>query len=199
MTGLILTLLGAIVSSPGGCYRLEVEYAPGTELAAQELILHDASGAVVYRVPHPPGAVFFVNDSGCVFALSERILCVLEPDGKARPLARLEYANGFAFSPDQRLFYASDRTGIRAFDLRGDLVCGYRPGRLFTPADPGECFAVVSVDTLCVYREGAVILERVLPSPFARRVEIGSGSVMVTMRERPALRFELPAAHREGP
>ncbi len=171
------------VGSSNGLYRAAVQYGGGTELIASSLTLYDAYENVVYVKSNITMNTFYVCDNGNVFALNEHRLCFYSVDGSETLLQEFSYPNGFGFSPDNAVFFASDREGLFAYSDEGSLAGKYRPGRLFASTNGGESVTVISADTLFVYQGGGLVDLKFLSSPYVRDVGFsGDGdSIMVRL------------------
>ncbi|MDH4209867.1 MAG: hypothetical protein OEV79_00240 [candidate division WOR-3 bacterium] len=170
MNVLIITLLvffSTSVESDNGLFRASVQYGGGAELITESFALYDRYGDVMYTKRDIPVNTFFINNTGSVFALNEHCLYLYQRDGSEIMLRELVYPNGFSFSPDNSLFFASDRDGLYAYSHDGDLVHVYHPGRLFASTGHGDCVAVISADTLFVYENGTLRDTEFLSSPYA--------------------------------
>ena len=170
MNVLLITLLiffSTSIESDDGSFRASVEYGGGTELMTESFVLYDRYDVVVYMKSNSTLNTFFISNTGSVFALNEHRLCFYHQDGREKMLKELVYPNGFGFSSDNSIFFASDREGLFAYSGDGNLVHKYRPGRLFTSSTKGENVAIISADTLFVHEDGSIIDTEFLSSPYA--------------------------------
>lgn len=163
----LLFILAADVCSDDGSFRALIQHRGGTELVTESITLCDRAGNVLYAKKDLAAHTFFIGNSGSVFAVSAERLDLYHPDGREVTLKELVYPNGFGFSPDNALFFASDREGIFTYSDRGVLAGTYCPGRLFASTARGGCVAVVSADTLYVYEKSALGDVELLASPYA--------------------------------
>jgi len=172
------------VHSDNGMFHASVDYFGGTELITGSFVLHDQYGDVLYTKTDLVVSTFFICNKGTVFAMNERLLYFYYPDGREKVLKELVYPNGSGFSPDNSLFFVSDRDGIFAYSQEGVLTNTYHPGRLFACSGDGQSFAVISADTLFVYCHGDLMDTENLSSPYARVVYFSAGaeSVVVGLR-----------------
>jgi len=185
MNGLIINLIiffSVNVSSNNGRYHASVRYQGGTELITESLTLYDRYNNVVYTKNNIAVNTFFISDDGNVFALDEHRLYFYRLDGSEMILKELSYPNGFGFSPDITVFYASDREGLFAYSDEGNLVCTYSPGRLFASTANGESVVVISADTLFVYENGGLTDTEFLTSPYARDVYFSGDAKSVVIQ-----------------
>jgi len=158
------------IGSANGAYVGDVVYTGGTELIAASFKLYDDKGNMLYHIISPEAFSFFISNSGQVFATNEQMLYLYELNGNIIPLRRLNYPNGFGFSPDNNLFFASDRDGIYVYSISGELIHQFKSGRLFASTDQAKKVAIVSTDTLFYYEKGILKFQRILLSPFVRKV-----------------------------
>lgn len=163
--GLIICVSSSI-HADNGSFHAAVRYSGGSELITETFELYDRGGDIMYAKRDIPLNTFFICNTGSVFALNEHRLCFYLPDGSETMLRDLVYPNGFGFSPENSLFFASDREGLFVYSLEGVLIHTYRPGRLFATTERGECVAVVSADTLFVYENGRLADTEPLVSPY---------------------------------
>jgi outer membrane protein assembly factor BamB len=167
---LSLILFTLTIGSNNGDYTGEVIYAGSTELLSASFKLYDQKGNMLYHIINPEATSFFISNSGQVFATSEQMLFLYELNGNIRTLRKLFFPNGFAFSPDNTLFFASDRDGIYAYSMKGSVVYQFKPGRLFTCTEQAKKMAIVSSVTLLFYEEGNLISQKILSNPFVRKI-----------------------------
>ncbi len=173
MNVLIITLLiffSTSVESDNGMFRVSVIYHGSAELMTESFTLYDRYGDIIYTKNDIPVNTFFISNTGGVFALNEHQLSLYQHDGSEIILRKLVYPNGFGFSPDNSLFFASDRQGLFAYSQEGDLVHQYHPGRLFASTGHGGCVVVISADTLFVYEDGTLSVTEFLSSPYAHDI-----------------------------
>uniref|UniRef100_A0A7C4X825 WD40 repeat domain-containing protein n=1 Tax=candidate division WOR-3 bacterium TaxID=2052148 RepID=A0A7C4X825_UNCW3 len=180
-----LFLLNIFIKSNNGEFRGEVIYTCGLELIASSFTLYNNRGEKIYSLSEPKGNTFFISDFGVVFATDEQGIYFYDKGGKTKELKRLNYPNGFNFSPDNSLFFASDRDGIYVFSMSGDLIYRLNPGRLFLSTETGERIFVVSNDTLLFYKNGKLASVKVLPTPYIREINFTEDreGVIIRMRE----------------
>ena len=179
--GLVLSVTSDI-HSDNGMFHASVNYLGGTELITQSFMLHDQYGDVLYTKTDLLVNTFFICNKGTVFAQNERLLCFYHPDGRETVLKELVYPNGAGFSPDNSLFFVSDRDGIFTYSHEGVLVSTYRPGRLFACSEGGQSVAVISADTLFVYCHGDLMDTENLSSPYVRDVYFSAGTESFVIR-----------------
>ena len=184
IAGLLISL-AANIRSENGLFNASVEYRGGADFITAAFVLYDRSGTVLYSKSEVAVNTFFICNTGNVFALSEHRLCLYQLDGSETLLRQLVYPNGFGFSRDHSLFFASDREGVFVYSCLGALVHRYRPGRLCASTGNGESVAVISADTLFSYHNGSLIDTEMLPSPYARDVcfSVDAESVRVEFPE----------------
>ena len=182
--GLIICLSTSIHSA-NGSFHAAVRYSGGSELVTETFELYDHSGDIIYAKKDIPLSTFFISNAGSVFALNEHRLCFYRRDGSETMLRELVYPNGFGFSPDNSLFFASDRDGVFAYSPEGILIHAYRPGRLFASNGSGESVAIVSTDTLFVYHDGVLMDTEIVSSPYSREIYFSrdGDSIMVELQD----------------
>lgn len=149
-------------------YQASVEFNGATELTAAMFTLSDREGTVLYTKYDLDAHAFYISSRGAVFAVGKHNLHLYRIDGEEVLLKELNCPNRFGFSPDDFLFFVSDRDGIVAYSAQGDIVYTFRPGRLFASTGQGELVAIVSVDTLSLYEHGVQKFEVVLATPYVR-------------------------------
>ena len=159
-----------------------VRYSGGADLFTKTFVLYDQYGDIMYEKGDMPLHAFFISNAGSVFALNEYHLYLYQRDGSEMMLRELVYPNGFGFSPDGSLFFASDREGIFAYSHDGSLVNIYHNGRLFASTERGTWVAIVSADTLFVYEHGKLRDTVFLPSPYARDVSFTTDEEHIQVR-----------------
>ncbi|UCD19951.1 MAG: hypothetical protein JSU64_02105 [candidate division WOR-3 bacterium] len=170
------------VGSSNGLYRAAVRYGGGSELITSSLTLYDAYDNVLYVKNNITMNTFYVCDNGNVFALNEHRLYFYRVDGSEMLLQELSYPNGFGFSPDNTVFFASDRAGLFAYSDEGSLTGKYRPGRLFASTNGGAAVAVISADTLFVYQSGGLVDREFLSSPYVLDVYFSGDGESIVVR-----------------
>ena len=111
---------------------------------------------------------FYISNTGVVFAVGKHDLYLYRIDGEEALLKELNCPNRFGFSPDNFLFFVSDKDGIIAYSEQGHVIYSFRPGRLFASTEQGELVAIISVDTLSLHEHGVQKFEVVLTTPYAR-------------------------------
>ena len=165
----IILLVSATVSFGHGTYRCAIVYTGDTHLAVESFTLY-RNDEVVYTKETPGVNSFYLSTVGTVFAVNEERLYFYAQNGEELFLKDLKYPNGFGFSPDSVLFFCSDKGGICAYSDQGQLVRAYKPGRLFTSTEHGKEVAVISCDSLFLYKDGVLKFSRQLRTPYARAV-----------------------------
>ena len=178
----LLFLLSLDLYSDNRMFHGVVRYAGGADLFTKTFVLYDQYGDIIYEKGDIPLHTFFISNTGSVFALNEYHLYLYQRDGSEMMLRELVYPNGFGFSPDGSLFFASDREGIFAYSHDGMLSSVYRPGRLFASTERGSWVAVISADTLFVYEHGNLRDTVFLPSPYARDVSFPTDEEHIQVR-----------------
>ncbi len=168
---LSLIIFTLTINAPNGAYIGEITYYGGTELITASFKLYDQNGNMLYHIINPEAITFFISNSGEVFATNEQNLYLYKIDGKILNLRKLNYPNGFGFSPDNTVFFASDRDGIYAYALSGSLIYQFKPGRLFASVAQAQKVAIVSNDTISYYEDGELKFQEILENPFVRSVE----------------------------
>ena len=178
----LLFLLTLDLYSDNRMFHGVVRYSGGADLFTKTFVLYDQYGDIMYEKGDIPLHTFFISNTGSVFALNEYHLYLYQQDGSEMMLRELVYPNGFGFSPDGSLFFASDREGIFAYSHDGMLSSVYRPGRLFASTERGSWVAVISADTLFVYEHGNLRDTVFLPSPYARDVSFPTDEEQIRVR-----------------
>lgn len=179
--GLIISL-SVEVHSDNGLFRASINYAGGAELITESFALHDQHGDIIYTKRDVPVNTFFISNTGCVFALNEHRLYFYQRDGGGMLLKELAFPNGFGFSPDNTIFFSSDRDGIFAYSHDGVLVHTYRPGRMFASTANGELVVVISADTLFAYENGYLSGTEFLSSPYAHEVHFSDDAKSIVVQ-----------------
>ncbi|MEO0095114.1 MAG: hypothetical protein ABIL46_03125 [candidate division WOR-3 bacterium] len=180
ITNLIILIISSLtISSSNGAFIGEVVYTGGNELSTVSFKLFNQKGVMLYHIIRPEAITFFISDSGVVFATNEQMLYLYELSGNIIPLKRLNYPNGFGFTPDNTLFLASDRDGIYAYSMSGSLIYQFYPGRLFASTDRAKIVAIVSSDTLFYYREGNLKFLKLLQTPFVRKIDLSEDGTII--------------------
>ena len=167
----LLFLIGtahAASSSANGLYHASITYGGGEGFFVESFTLHNQNGETMYTKENPDACTFYISNSGVVFALNEKYLHFYDKNGGEMLLKNLNYPNGFGFSPDNYLFFVSDKDGILAYSHDGKLIYHFNPGRLFASTKKGRTVAVVSTDTLFVYENGVQKLTEKIPTPYTR-------------------------------
>mgnify|MGYP005837341487 CR=1 FL=1 len=172
------------IKSANGLYIGDVTYTGGTNLLTASFKLYNQEGHLFYQIIHPDAITFFISNSGEVFATNEKQLYFYTQTGSVAQLRNLQYPNGFGFSPDNTLFFASDRNGIYAYSMQGKIVYQLPPGRLFTSTTQGKRIAIISTDTLFYYQCGEFKFQKILSNPFVRKIYFSS--------DEKTLHLELP-------
>jgi hypothetical protein len=180
-----LIIFTLTISSANGAYVGEVVYTGGTELVSASFKLYDQNGNMLYHIINPEAITFFVCNSGGVFATNEQNLYYYKTNGEIINLRKLNYPNGFGFSPDNSIFFASDRDGLYAYSSSGNLVYQFRHGRLFTSTNFAKKVAIVSNDTIFYYEDGELKFQKIISSPFVRKVEFS--------QDENSLKIDIPA------
>lgn len=166
-----LVILSLTISSSNGDYVGEVTYSGNTELMTSSFKLYNKKGDMLYHIINPDAITFFISNSGSVFATNEHNLYLYKPNGEIITLKKLNYPNGFAFSPDNTIFFASDRDGLYGYSMSGEVVYQFNPGRLFACTDQAKRVAVVSNDTVFYYEKGNFKFFSILLNPFVRKIQ----------------------------
>jgi hypothetical protein len=182
LLGSLLFFLSLDLCSDNKMFHGVVRYSGDADLFTETFVLYDQYGDIIYEKDDIPLHTFFISNTGSVFALNEYHLYLYQQDGSEMMLRELVYPNGFGFSPDGSLFFASDREGIFAYSHDGMLSSVYCPGRLFASTDHGSWVAVISADTLFVYEYGNLRDTVFLPSPYARDVSFPTDEEHIQVR-----------------
>lgn len=169
---LLLSTAHATISSESGLYHASVTYGGGVEFFVKSFALSNQNGEIMYIKENPDAHAFYISDSGVVFALSKNRLYLYGQYGDEILLKELNCPNGFGFSPDNFLFFASDKDGIFAYSNKGDPIYKFNQGRLFASTIEGKMVAIISTDTLFVYENGAQKFTRKLSTPYTRSLSL---------------------------
>ncbi|MGQ9464310.1 MAG: hypothetical protein ACUVQ4_01200 [bacterium] len=167
---LSLIIFTLTIKSANGAYIGDVTYTGGTDLLTASFKLYNQEGHLLYQIIHPDAITFFISNSGEVFATNEQHLYLYTQNGTVAQLRNLQYPNGFGFSPDNTLFFASDRNGIYAYSMQGKIVYQFSPGRIFASTTQGKRMAIISTDTLFYYQHGELKFQKIISSPFVRKI-----------------------------
>lgn len=168
MTFLCISLFSCTLYSQDSLYQASIEFNGATELTAAMFTLYDREGTVIYTKHDLDAHAFYISNTGAVFAVGKHDLYLYRIDGEEALLKELNCPNRFGFSPDNFLFFASDKDGITAYSEQGYVIYSFKPGRLFASTELGELVAIISVDTLSLYEHGVQKFEAVLTTPYAR-------------------------------
>jgi len=166
----LMSIAQATSSSDNGLYHASIAYGGGVDFLTESFALYNQDGEIMYTKENPDARTFYISDSGVVFALSDKHLYLYDQNGDEVTLKNLYYPNGFGFSPDNFLFFASDKDGIFAYSNDGELIYHFNPGRLFSSTVRGKMVAIISTDTLFVYENGIQKFTRKLSTPYTRRL-----------------------------
>jgi sugar lactone lactonase YvrE len=171
------------VFSPHGQYQGIIEYASAIDLTTVSFTLTNAAGDTLYTKTDPEPITFYVTDDATVFATNETKLFFYRQNGRDTLLKNLNFPNGFGFSPDHSLFFASDRNEITAYCSGGKLQLRLKPARLFASSDRGSKIATVSNDTLVIYHEGKEKHVVKLATPFIHELKISPDGQTIYLKE----------------
>ncbi|MEO0136504.1 MAG: hypothetical protein ABIL39_06505 [candidate division WOR-3 bacterium] len=166
-----ILIFNITINSANGAFTGEVTYSGTTELATASFKLYDHEGNMLYHIVNPEAITFFISNTGEVFATNEQSLYLYKLTGEIKILKKLNYPNGFGFSPDNKIFFASDRNGLYAYSMSGGLLYHFNPGRLFASTDSAHRVVVVSNDTLFLYEKGKLKTQTLLPNPYVRKIQ----------------------------
>jgi hypothetical protein len=170
ITASIIVLFTSTVSSDNGLFHAIIEYGGGAELSVESFTLYGDSNELLYTKSKPVTHTFYIGNTGVVYALNEKQLHFYNQNGEEILLKDLDCPNAFGFSPDNDLFFASDRNGLFVYSSDGELIYTFTPGRLFASTDKGKMIAVISTDTLFVYEDGKQKLIKQLSTPYIRNI-----------------------------
>lgn len=158
------------IKSANGMYIGDASYTGGTNLLTTSFKLFNQQGNLLYQIIKPEAITFFISNTGEVFATNEQSLYLYHLNGMVLQLKSLHYPNGFGFSPDNTLFFASDQDGIYAYSMDGRVVYQFSPGRLYASTAQAKKMAIVSTDTLFYYQKGELKFQKTLSNPYARNI-----------------------------
>ncbi len=182
MLPILVILISYAVSSDNGAYSASVTYTRSTTLTVESFTLYNR-GEALYTKHGGALTTFFISNSGTVFAMNECELDFFDARGDVIMLKRLVFPNGFGFSPDNVLFFASDSKEVCAFAETGELVYTFSPGRLFSSTERGEIVAIVSTDSLFVYTHGELAFTQRLATAYVRRVSFSPDRKTIIVTE----------------
>lgn len=177
---LLMIVAQITVTSPDQQYSAHIDYYPGTELVTQALTLkHDNTLCFVKN--SPGGVTFFVNNQGSIFGIGERALYFYDVLGNEILLKHLNAPNGFDFSPDNTIFFASDIDGLWAYDCEGSVKYRFPASRLFSCNENAEIVAMVSAESLFVFDHGERIYSALLSSPYVWSIELREDNGLILL------------------
>lgn len=171
------------VFSPQGKYQGIIDYASAIDLTTVSFTLTDAAGDTLYTKVDPEPITFYVTDAATVFAANEKKLFFYRQNGRDTLLKDLNFPNGFGFSPDHSLFFASDRDEITIYCLGGKLQLRLKPARLFASTSQGSKIATVSNDTLVIYHEGKEKYVVQLATPYIHELSFSRDGQKIILKE----------------
>ena len=180
---ILFFLLAQTVNSSQGLFFGIINFDRTSELAAETFTLYNRNHEIIYKKIAPQANTFFITDFGTVFALNEKNLFFYKQNGDEIFLKELNCPNGFCFSSDQALFFASDRDGIFAYANDGKLMYQLRGGRLFASNENGRQIATISNDTLFFHEDGVIKFSRILATPYARNLEFSGDKKSLIIKE----------------
>ena len=180
---IIFLLSSQSVFSPNGQYQGIIEYASVIDLTTLTFTLIDTAGDTLYTKFNPGPITYYVTDDATVFATNETKLYYYLPNGRDTLLKNLNYPNGFGFSPDYSLFFASDRDEITVYCTGGKLLLQLKPARLFASTTQGLKIATVSGDTLIIYQEGKEKHIIKLATPYIHELSFSPDGQTVSLKE----------------
>lgn len=186
---MVITLLMIIlpasqsVFSPNQKFQGVVEYDQAIDLTVLSFIMLNEKGETMYVKKSPAAMTFYVNDNGTVFATNESQLFYYDRSGRDTMLKGLEYPNGFGFSPDHALFFASDKNELAAYCICGRLQQQLKPCRLFASSDQGSVVATVTDDTLIIYLKGRDRYKITLATPYIHELRITPDGKQIVLKE----------------
>lgn len=154
-------------NSDNGVFSASADYIGSSHLFVQTFTLYKNT-EVLYTKQAVEAHTFFLSDIGTVFACSDRCLYFYDPRGEDKLLQNFAFPNGFGFSADNHVFFASDRDRLCVYSNEGELINELKPCRLFAGIDQGKFIATVSTDTLFIYKDGIENTVHKLPTPYAR-------------------------------
>jgi len=186
MIGIILFTIyitGHTVYSSDSLYRASIMFGSDTDVSVTSFSLYDHEDNLLYSTHGLDAKALYVSTRGSVFAVSDNYLYMYTIAGKELYLDELNCPNNFGFSPDDFLFFSSDKDGITAYSNQGTAVYSLRPGRLFASTERGELIAIVAVDTVFVYEHGVEKLKHVLATPYAQSIVFSDGNTSILVEE----------------
>lgn len=158
-------------------------FGSDTYLSATAFSLYDHEDNLLYTKSGLNANAFYISTKGSVFTVNEKYLYMYAIDGKEMCLEELNCPNNFGFSPDNFLFFSSDKDGITAYSNQGTVIYSLRPGRLFASTERGELIAIVAVDTVFIYEHGVEKLKNVLTTPYARGIVFSDNNTSIIVDE----------------
>lgn len=171
------------VFSPNQQFQGIIEYTEKIDLTTRTFTLLNAAGETLYTKISPPAITFYVNNPGTVFAADEGNLFYYNTTGQDTILKNLHYPNGFGFSPDYTVFFASDKDGLNSYGLDGRPRHIYQPCRLFASAENEMVVAAVVNDTLTIYHDGQLRFTVTLATPYIHEITITPDGRIITLKE----------------
>jgi len=183
ITFFVLHAISYTVYSSDSLYRASVVFGRDADVSVTSFGLYDHTGNLLYHAQGLDARTLYVSTTGSVFAVGDTHLCLYTAEGKEMYLEKLNCPNNFGFSPDDSLFFSSDRDGITAYSNQGTVVYALRPGRLFASTEQGELIAIVAVDTVFVYEYGIEKLSTVLATPYARSIVFTDDGMSIIIEE----------------
>ena len=177
----VFFFIGALhtFTSDNGQYHLQAEFYGGTVFEVRTFTMRRGDD-LLYRIDDPGVQTFFVSDHGTVFGLSEHHAAYYDRSGRCDSLLVFARMNTCGFSEYHDLFYLSVQEGVFVYTLDGHLLYDLMPGRLFASTRHGENIAIVSDDTLRLYRDGVLVRTEILGTAYVHRVSFtGSTAVRV--------------------
>ena len=179
---LIFSISHDVVSN-NGLYQGTIAYGQAMDLNVESFALDNQNRELLYTKRNPDATTFFINNNGIVFALNEKRLHFYELNGAVHLLKELEFPNGFGFSSDNLLFFASDRNSISVYNNEGEIIYELDPGRLFTSTKAGKTIAVISQNNLFIYEYGSRKFTRQLSTPYARKISFSDDGESIIIDE----------------
>ncbi len=178
-----LILFSLTISSDNGLYHASISFGRETQLSVASFTLYDHNSEILYTKQELDVNTFFISNIGTVFALNDKHLYFYGDSGEEELLKDIHYSNNFGFSPDHFLFFASDKDGVFAYTMQGELIYALRPGRLFASTEQGHLVAIIAVDTLFLYEHGVQRFIQSLATPYARSISFSDDGESIIVDE----------------
>lgn len=181
----LIYLFSINISSENGVFNAEVDYTGGTQYYTENFVLYKGE-TILYAKQGILAHTFYINNAGTVFAISDHYLYLYDLHGEVSILQNLVYPNGFGFTEDNSVFYASDKSALNIYSQAGELVYQLKPCRLFAGIEEGKFIVTVSNDTLFFFENGIEVATKLLSTPYVQNLEV--------LQDDKCIKLELPGS-----